>query len=130
MRTRTGCHCCRGRSGCSCCLPENVRARPSGEHRRLPVVRTESSKNLNGEAELPWRALARQWVAQPRLQLTLRPSDKAFMLLEEDSEPGVVMLTEIVRDHDRPGHAIAEQIGGQQGPGVSAAPDRLRWCCA
>jgi hypothetical protein len=49
------------------------------------------------------------------------------MLLEKDSEPRVVMLGEVVRNHDRPCHAIAEQIGGQQGPGVSGAPDPLRW---
>lgn len=79
------------------------------------------------QTELPRGALARQWVAQPRLQLALRPSDEAFMLLEKDSEPRVVMLGEVVRNHDRPCHAIAEQIGGQQGPGVSGAPDPLRW---
>jgi hypothetical protein len=90
-------------------------------------VRTESSENLDGQPELPQRTLARQWIAQARLKLALRPSDEAFMLLEENLQPGVVMFAEIVRDHERPGHAIAEQIGGQQDPGVSGAPGRLRW---
>jgi hypothetical protein len=105
-------------------------ARPSGWHRRLPVAGTESSENLNGQTELSRGALARKWLAQPHLQLALGSSDEAFMLLKEDSEPRVVVLPEVVRDHDRPGHAIAEQIGGQQGPGVSGVPDRLRWCFA
>jgi hypothetical protein len=42
----------------------------------------------------------------------------------------VVMLSEVMRDRERPGHAIAEQIGGQQDLGVSGAPDRLRGCSA
>jgi hypothetical protein len=48
------------------------------------------------------------------------------MLLKENSQPGMVMFPEEVRDREASGHAIAEQIGGQQGPGVSGAPDRLR----
>ncbi len=90
-------------------------------------MRTESSENLDGQPELPGRAVARQGVAQACLQVTLRPSDEALMLLEKDLQPGVVMFAEIVRDDECPGHAIAEQIGGQQDPGVSGAPDRLRW---
>jgi len=57
----------------------------------------------------------------------LRPSDEPLMLLEENPKPGVVMFPEEVRHREGSGHAIAEQIGGQQGPGVSVAPDRLRW---
>jgi len=48
--------------------------------------------------------LARQWVAQPRLQLTLRPSAEPFMLLEENSKPGVVMFPEEVWHREGSGH--------------------------
>jgi hypothetical protein len=57
----------------------------------------------------------------------LRPSNEAFVLVEEDLQPGVVMFAEVLRDYERPGHAIAEQIGGQQDLGASGAPDPLRW---
>jgi hypothetical protein len=58
------------------------------------------------------------------------PTDEAFILLEENSQPRVIMLPEVVGDHEPARDAIAEQIGGQQGPGVSGVPDRLRWCFA
>lgn len=89
-----------------------MRSGSPGRHRRLPLAGPESPENLDGESELLRRALARQWVTQPRLQLTLRPSDEPLMLLEENLKPGVVMFPEEVRHREGSGHAIAEQIGG------------------
>jgi len=97
---------------CARRFPEDMRSRSPGRHRRLPLAGPESPENLDGESELLRRALARQWVTQPRLQLTLRPSDEPLMLLEENPKPGVVMFPEEVRHREGSGHAIAEQIGG------------------
>ena len=76
----------------------------------------EPRENFDGQFELPWRALARQRLPQPGIQIALGPSDEPLMLLEEGSQPWMVVLPEEVRDHKGPRDA------------VSSAPDRLRWC--
>jgi hypothetical protein len=72
----------------------------------------EPCENLDGQPELLRRTLARQWLAQPRIQIALGSSDEPLMLLEERSQPGMVVLREEVRDHQGPCHAIADQTIG------------------
>ncbi len=72
----------------------------------------EPCEDFDGQFELAWRALARQRLAQPGIQIALGPSDEPLMLLEEGSQPGMVVLPEEVRDHEGPGDAIADQTIG------------------
>ena len=61
----------------------------------------EPREDLNGQPELHGRALAREWIAKPSVQLSLRPSDEALVLVEENPQPGMVLLSEEVRNHER-----------------------------
>ena len=72
----------------------------------------EPRENFDGQFELPWRALARQRLPQPGIQIALAPSDEPLMLLEEASQPWMVVLREEVRDHKRPRDVIADQTIG------------------
>ena len=44
----------------------------------------EPCEDLNGQPELHRRAFAREWLAKPSVQLSLRPPDEALVLLEEN----------------------------------------------
>src|SRR5438128_11947857 len=92
--------------------------------------RPEPPEDLDGQPELLGGTLARQRLPQPSLELALGLSDEPLMLLEEHPQPRVVVFPEEVRHHKDAGRPTAEQIVGQQGPGASCAPDRLRWCFA
>jgi hypothetical protein len=66
----------------------------------------------NRQPKLHRRALARQRLPEPSVQFSLGPSDEALALLEKDPQPGMVVLSQEVRDHDGPHHAITEKTVG------------------
>jgi hypothetical protein len=72
----------------------------------------EPRENLNRQLQLPRGALAGQRLAEPGIQIALGPSDEPLMLLEEGSQPWMVVLPEEVRDHKGPRDAIADQTIG------------------
>ena len=82
---------------------------------RAASPKTSARACLGGTAVFRWSGRSR-----------LRPADEPLVLLQEALQPRVVVLPEEMRHHASPGHAIAEQIVGQQGPDASCAPDRPR----
>src|SRR5204862_5363286 len=96
------------------CRLEDQRAGFPGRNRRAAAnTALDPREDLNGQPELCGRGLARKWLAQASIQLSLRPPDKALMLLDENPKPGVVLLAKKMRHHEGSRHAIAEQTVGQ-----------------
>jgi hypothetical protein len=50
----------------------------------VALASPEACEDLNGQSELHRRALAREWIAKPSVQLSLSPSNEALVLLEKD----------------------------------------------
>ncbi len=73
----------------------------------------EPREDLDGQSQLHRWGLTRKGLAQSRVQLSLRPSDKALVLLDERSQPGMVLRAQELRDHEGPSDAIAEETVAQ-----------------
>jgi len=70
------------------------------------------SEDFDGNSELLGGTRTRKWVAEPGIQIALAPPDEPFVLLEEGSQPWMVVLPEEVRNHQIPRDAIADQTIG------------------
>src|SRR5258706_15792433 len=88
----------------------------------------EPREDLDGQPELHGRTFARERIAKPSVQLSLGPSNEALVLLEENPQPRMVLLSEEVRNHERARDATVEQTVGRQGPGVSCTLGQPRSC--
>src|SRR5439155_7850178 len=89
-----------------------ARARLGRHHPCIPLATLEPPEDFEGEFKLPRRALTREWLAQPGIQIALPPPDKPLMLLEEGSQPWMVVRSEEVRDYKGSRDAIADQTIG------------------
>ncbi len=69
-------------------------------------------EDFNGKLELLRGTRTRKGVAEPGIEITLAPPDEPFVLLEQGSQPWMVVLPEEVRDHQIPRDAIADQTIG------------------
>jgi hypothetical protein len=67
---------------------------------------------VDGLFPLRGGALAGERLLQARIECSLRLPHEPLMLLEEDPQPGVVMLAEEVRHERAPDDAIVEQRPG------------------
>ena len=69
-------------------------------------------EDLDGEPELLRRTLGAQRLAQPRFELTVGPTDEPRVLLEERSQPGMIVLSQEVGHDVRSRGATVERTIG------------------
>jgi len=70
----------------------------------------------------PERKRARQGLEQAFVELTLRPTDEALILVEEDAQPWMIVLGEKTGHDDFAAESVEKKPFRDQGPLASTAP--------
>jgi hypothetical protein len=69
-------------------------------------------ENFSREFQVLRRAFARQWLAQPSVEIALGPPDKSLVFVEKGSQPRVIVLSQEVRDDNAVRGATVDQMIG------------------